>query len=96
MNLLTVWKNRDQILEGILNKIFTKEHVEEVALERLAICRECEFYGNACLLPGTEPCCSICGCCLELKTRSLSSDCPEHKWDAIMTEEEEYLFNENL
>ena len=96
MNLLTVWKNRGQILEGILNRIFTKDHVEEIAAERMEVCKTCEQYGNACLLPGTEPCCTICGCCLELKTRALSSNCPEHKWDSIMTEEEEDLLNEQL
>lgn len=68
MNLLKVWQARNQIREGILNRIFTKEHVEEVALKRMTIYKE-------------SPCCAICGCCLELKTRSLSSDCPEHKWD---------------
>lgn len=96
MNLLKVWQARNQIIEGILNRIFTKEHVEEAALERMTICKECDHYGTECLMPGTSPCCAICGCCLELKTRSLSSDCPEHKWDAIMTEEEEDLLNEQL
>ena len=99
MNILTVWKARNQILEGIMNKIFTKEHVEEVARERIIICNACEFIGKtnkACLMPGTAPCCSICGCCLELKIRSLSSDCPKGKWEAIMTEEEEDLLNQQL
>ncbi|HOK59568.1 MAG TPA: hypothetical protein PK432_01155 [Candidatus Dojkabacteria bacterium] len=96
MSLLKVWQARNQILEGILNRIFTKEHVEEIALERMSICKDCEHYGTECLMPGTAPCCAICGCCLELKTRSLSSNCPEHKWEAIMTEEEEDLLNEQL
>jgi len=38
---------------------------------------------------GTAPCCNECGCSLGFKTRSLSSDCPLGKWEAIVTEEEE-------
>jgi hypothetical protein len=96
---IEIWKARNQILEGIKNRIFTKEHIEEIAKNRLVICNDCDFIGKsniACIVPGTAPCCSKCGCCLELKTRSLSSDCPEGKWNAIMTEEEEDLLNQQL
>lgn len=43
-------------------------------------------------MPGTQPCCSICGCKLAYKTRSLSSSCPHPdgpKWKATMTEQEQ-------
>lgn len=96
MNLLNVWKARGEIFEGIMNRIFTKEHVEEVAMERMSICKECEQYSKSCLVPGTSPCCAICGCSLSLKTRSLSSDCPDGKWERIMTEDEEDLLNDIL
>jgi len=33
--------------------------------------------------------CNECGCSLQFKTRSLSSECPLGKWQAIATEEEE-------
>jgi len=61
----------------------------------LAICNECpslDKTGDNCLMAGTQPCCSICGCKLAFKTRSLSSECPHPdgpKWKATMTEEEQ-------
>jgi hypothetical protein len=71
-----IWKNRNQILEGIKNKIFQSKPIEEIANIRLDICKECDHYdveGTSCLVPGTSPCCSDCGCSLAFKTRSLSS-----------------------
>ena len=56
------------------------------------ICNRCTYLdlkGKSCLVPGTQPCCSECGCSLEFKTRSLSSECPKGKWKAWLTEEEE-------
>ncbi|NCD07170.1 MAG: hypothetical protein EOL97_13730 [Spirochaetia bacterium] len=79
-----------------MNKLFTKDHVEEIANKRYEICKQCKHHGKECIVPGTGPCCALCGCCLELKTRSLSSDCPEGKWEAVLTEEEEDLLNEQL
>jgi hypothetical protein len=40
-------------------------------------------------MKGTAPCCNECGCSLGFKTRSLASDCPLGKWEALMSEEEE-------
>jgi hypothetical protein len=52
------------------------------------------------MVPGTAPCCNEkhggCGCSLEFKTRSLSSDCPLNKWKAILTQEEEDKLKEKL
>ena len=92
MGLLDILKNRKLILEGITNKLFKKEHVEAIAGERWAICKECEYLSKdskGCAVPGTEPCCSDCGCSLGFKLRSLSSSCPKGNWDAIMSEDEE-------
>lgn len=97
--LIKVWKNRNKILEGVRNKIFKKEHVEEIASHRFAICKDCEFIdhtGKDCAVPGTQPCCSDCGCSLSLKTRSLSSACPKGFWDAVLTQEEENAVKANL
>jgi hypothetical protein len=100
-----IFKNRKQILEGIENNIFKKEHVEEIAFQRLLICTECKHYdikGEGCLVPGTAPCCNKnnggCGCSLSLKTRSLSSSCPleQPKWEAVLTEKEENVLNKQL
>ncbi len=102
-NIIKIWKNKGQILEGITNSIFKKEDVEEIAQQRMQICNECELLdvqGDGCMVPGTAPCCNEnkggCGCSLSLKTRALSSDCPLGKWEAILTEEEEDKLNEKL
>lgn len=101
MNLIQVWKNKGQILQGIKNNIFKSEHVEEIAEQRLKICLDCEFIdteGSKCFIPGTQPCCGECGCKLSFKIRSLSSSCPlkEPKWKAVLSQEETELLNENL
>lgn len=102
MSLIKIWKNKGKILEGIKNSIFKKEHIEEIAAERLALCKACphiDLEGDKCEVPGTQPCCSLCGCCLSIKIRSLSSHCPlnfSRRWEAILSEEEEDQLNEQL
>jgi hypothetical protein len=98
-SLLEIWKNKGQILEGILNSVFKKEDVEAIADSRFAICKSCtdlDTEGKDCLAPGTQPCCSLCGCSLAFKTRSMSSECPAGKWKALMSEQEEDMLNEKL
>lgn len=98
-NIIRIWKEKNKILEGVKNSIFKTEHVEEIAFFRNEICRFCEFIdtdGSKCAVPGTQPCCSKCGCSLHLKTRSLSSECPEGFWKAELTEEEEDKLKQNL
>lgn len=92
MNLIRIWKSRNQILEGVKNNIFKNEHVEEIAHSRMAVCNICPFMdpaGSKCAVPGTAPCCGECGCKLSFKTRSLSSDCPKGFWKAVVSEDEE-------
>ena len=99
MNIITIWKEKGKIMEGILNYIFTREDVEDVARERMTICTECEHLdkiGKSCEVRGTKPCCALCGCSLRFKIRSLSSDCPAGKWESLMTQQEEDMLNENL
>jgi len=98
-SVIKIWKNKGQILEGIKNNIFKSEHIEEVARERKLICDGCPLLdnvGSTCLVPGTGPCCGSCGCSMKLKLRALSADCPEGKWDAILSHEENYLLNKKL
>ena len=71
------------------NAIIYDEYVESVAKDRNAICNECPNKGDQCSVPKTGPCCNLCGCSLYLKTRSLSSACPDGKWIALLTEEQE-------
>ena len=96
---LKVFKNADLILEGIKNNIFKKEHVEAVATHRFQICINCSLFdakGTDCLAPGTQPCCSDCGCSLAFKVRSLSSECPKGYWFALTTEEQEEKINQQI
>lgn len=105
-NLLYIWKSKGQILEGIGNSVFKKQHIEEIANNRMEICSSCSLYdvvGTGCMVTGTQPCCNKekggCGCSLSLKTRSLSSDCPHPdgpKWTAILSQEEEDKLNHTL
>jgi len=96
---LDIFKNANQIAEGISNTVFKKEHVEAVATDRFQICIRCGFFdakGTDCLAPGTQPCCSECGCSLAFKTRSLSTECPKGFWDAVVTEEQEEIINKQI
>jgi len=98
-NVIKIWKSKGQILEGIKNNIFKNEHVEEIAADRWKICKGCSFVdlpGDNCLVPGTGPCCSSCGCSMGLKLRALGSECPEGKWESILSHEEYYLLNKKL
>ena len=90
--LTTLWNNKALILEGIKNYLFSTDTIEQIALERHTICQQCpnfDIIGVNCLAPGTQPCCSNCGCSLKFKTRSLSSECPIGNWPALLSEEEE-------
>ena len=101
-SLRDVFNSRKQILEGIKNSLFTKDDVEEVAQERLSICEQCpkiDMVGKSCFVPGTQPCCSECGCKLKWKARALSEECPHPdgpKWHAILAPEEEEELNKQL
>ena len=89
--LLEVWKQKGQILEGIKNAVFKNEHVEEIASIRNEICQSCDFIdrsGDKCFMPGTQPCCGVCGCSLQFLQRSMSSKCEAGNWDAVLSEDE--------
>tara|TARA_B100001778_G_C18489445_1_gene584354 strand:+ start:414 stop:836 length:423 start_codon:yes stop_codon:yes gene_type:complete len=90
--LLGALGNLDQIAEGIKNRVFKKDDVEMVAKMRFQECKLCPFNdkaGTSCAVPGTQPCCSECGCSLGLKLRALSASCPVGRWKEIMPEEME-------
>tara|TARA_R100000951_G_scaffold73043_3_gene61483 strand:+ start:2073 stop:2411 length:339 start_codon:yes stop_codon:yes gene_type:complete len=96
---LDIFKNADKIADGIKNNIFKKEHVEAVATDRFQVCIKCSLFdskGDDCLAPGTQPCCSDCGCSLAFKVRSLSSECPKGYWYAYVSEKQEDLINKQI
>jgi len=93
---LDAFKNVDKIAEGIKNNMFKKEHIEAIFTDRYQICAKCpllDLEGTSCLAPGTQPCCSDCGCSLDFKLRSLSSECPKGNWPTVTSEETESLIN---
>ena len=96
MSILRIWKESGKILEGIANSVFTKEHVEQAAEARTAICKECPEYREAVTRMLKPPHCGKCGCIIHAKTRSLSSSCPLDKWPALLDMEEEYQLNQSL
>jgi hypothetical protein len=87
-----IWNNKKAIAEGIKNAIFKKEDIEEVFTERMGICETCSSLntdGSKCAVKGSQPCCGTCGCSLGFKLRALSAECPEGKWEAVLTQDEE-------
>ena len=83
-------------MEGVKNSIIRDKFVEKVAEERSKICNACtrkDIKCSSCVMPGTQPCCNLCGCSLTFKLRSLSSACPDLIWEAFITEEDEYKLN---
>ena len=87
-----IWKNRKKILEGIKNSIFQNEAVEKIAAERDKICKQCDHIdkqGDLCSIPGTGPCCGVCGCSLKILQRSLTSSCENFHWDKVLTDKED-------
>ena len=85
--LLGALGNLDKIAEGIKNKIFKNDDVEAIAKMRWQECKICPLLdreGSSCAVKTTKPCCSDCGCSISLKIRSMSSDCPKGRWEAIM------------
>lgn len=94
-----IWNTKWLILEGVFNYYFTRKKIEKIASYRNDICSTCpliDLIGGDCEVPGTQPCCSKCGCSLKYKTRSMSSECPQGRWFAVMTEEEEDDLNAKL
>ena len=85
-----------QIYEGWKNHLLPSAHLKDtintVSHERMEICRGCPF--NSINAKGyqslrTDEHCTDCGCTLLPKTKCLSCFCPQHKWEAELTPEEE-------
>ncbi len=98
-SLIDIWKKKAQIFEGLKNSMFKTEHVEEIAKARMDICNSCDFIdktGEKCFVPGTQPCCGICGCKLSWKTRSLSEGCDKKFWGPVKSEADDDEIKTNL
>lgn len=98
-DVIKIWKEKGKILEGIRNNIFKKADVEHIAAERMSICNTCphlDTEGSGCMIPGTQPCCKLCGCSLGLKIRALSASCDDNRWQAVLTPEEQEQIDRHL
>lgn len=95
--LVQVFQKRNKILEGIYNYYFPRAYIESIARKRLTICQSCDHYdtrGTGCAIPGTHPCCDMCGCSHKFLLRSLSSSCEDGRWQAEMSQEAEDSYRE--
>ena len=98
-DVIKIWKEKNKILEGIRNNIFKKADVEHIAAERMSVCSTCpdlDTEGSKCMVPGTGPCCGLCGCSMSLKTRALSASCDAGKWEAVLTQDEQELLDRQI
>lgn len=77
-----IWENRGKILSGIKNLLLKDKYIEGIASDRQAICDACDHKSTSCSGLISQ-CCSVCGCSLKFKTRSLESSCPIDKWPSI-------------
>jgi hypothetical protein len=55
----------------------------------MTICRKCEHDSINCFSLRPDEHCILCGCTLSAKTKCLSCECELHKWEAIITSEQE-------
>jgi len=90
--------NLKNIYEGWKNHLLPREDMKElintVSKERLDICRACPFNSINAKKTGYKSVridehCTDCGCSLIPKTKCLSCSCPQNKWEAELTPEQE-------
>lgn len=82
------------IIEGAWNSIFVKAKIEEIANERGAICNVCSHNSvnkKDQKFVNPLPHCTLCGCNLHMKTRSLAQVCPDKppRWEAVVDQKQE-------
>jgi len=86
------------IYEGWRNHLIPpnelKAKILETADERMAICNACEYNSKVAKRRGPARCMD-CGCPLIAKTKCLSCYCelPSPRWDAVLTEEQDEILN---
>lgn len=94
-----------KIMEGAFNSIFINAKIEEIAKERMDICNVCPHMSenkrkdpNFKSIRPDKFYCTLCGCNLHMKTRSLSSFCPDKpaRWDKLIEEKEEWELDSKI
>lgn len=80
--LKQVWDNRQAIWEGLINYLFSKGKVREIAQKRLKVCNACHYNSNKARSSYKVPFkhCTVCGCSLLIKPYSMESECPKKFW----------------
>lgn len=73
-NINKIIKEIPQIANGIKNYVIKDEEIEQLHEQRISICKTCDKY-NAMAKR-----CMVCGCLMEVKTRSEKAQCPLRKW----------------
>ena len=58
---------------------------------RMEACLSCDH-----IIKKDPKTCGLCGCVLKVKARWRTSDCPDNRWKALVTEEQEDLINEQI
>ena len=91
--------NIKKVYEGWRNHLFPpallKEAIIKISTKRRNICSSCEFNSvNRSPSLRMDEHCSVCGCTLVALTKCLSCYCEKHKWEAVLTMEEEDIINE--
>jgi len=54
---------------------------QEVKLERMAVCKQCESFQNSIST------CKQCGCYMPAKSMFANSECPDKKWSTSQPDE---------
>lgn len=67
-------KGLDEIIIGWKNYIFPNKEVEKIATNRMLTCLDCPKFKK-----NTNRC-SLCGCYMPAKVRSINSTCPIKNW----------------
>jgi hypothetical protein len=62
-----------EIISGWKNYVFPSEEVERIAIHRMETCLDCPKLKD-------NKRCSLCGCFMPAKVRSIMSTCPLKKW----------------
>lgn len=68
-----------EIMEGWKNLVLPDSRIENMAIGRLKVCKECPDNDSNPELSMRSRC-KACGCVLEAKARSPQSQCPKNKW----------------
>ena len=93
------------IMEGAFNSVFVNNEIEKIAKERSEICSRCPY--DSINKKKDDPTfktvnpfehCTLCGCNIHMKTRSLAQVCPDNppRWDKVIEPIEETQLDQAL